>query len=99
MTTPYETVQNMIDKKIAECNKLISNLDKTKEREGVIRLLIKKRYFDDIVNRCALLQIESKGITDDELRELFGDDMYEAGVKMYEDMKKLWQKSLTENMS
>ncbi len=89
-----DEIKNMIDSSIIKCEHIISGLDKYDETEGMLRLLIKKWYFDDLVNRCARLMLEDD-IEDDDLEELFGEDIFEHAKKLYEDMHKRWSRNFT----
>ena len=89
-----DEIKNMIDSSIIKCEHIISGLDKYDETEGMLRLLIKKRCFDDLVNRCAMLMLEDS-IEDDDLEELFGEDIFNHAKKLYEDMHKRWSRHFT----
>ena len=60
----------------------------------MLRLLLKKRCFDDLANRCAMLMLE-EGIEEDDLEELFGEEIFCNAKKLYKDMHERWSSHFT----
>ncbi len=84
----YEAVEEMIEKTQSEYLRLAGELDEADEYEGVLILLLGKQAGDELVNRCAMLVLDEAG--EDDLRGLFGDEVYDEGVRVYEEMHRIW---------
>lgn len=88
MFAGYEAVREIVERTRSECLRLTGELDETDEYEGVLILLLRKQAGDDLVNRCAMLVLDGAGKED--LRRVFGDEVYDEGVRVYEEMHRRW---------
>ena len=84
----YKAAEEMVRKISSSCNDLVMGLDETDAYEGVLILLVKNRARDELVNRCAMLVLDQAD--EEDLRGLFGDELYDEGVRLYERMRHEW---------
>ena len=84
----YKAAEEMVKKITSSCTDLVRGLDEADAYEGVLILLVKNHARDELVNRCAMLVLDQAD--EEDLRVLFGDELYDEGVRLYERKRHEW---------
>ncbi len=90
MIEGYELIRKKVDMLIRECEMQIADMDPKDEYEGRIRMIMKSMCRSELVHRCALLILED--LPEDDLRELFGNEVYERAEKLFADTSRAWDR-------
>ncbi len=86
----YEKVRIAVDSLIIGCEQRIRDLDPEDEYEGILRMLLKSQVKAELVHRCGMLILEE--LPEDDLRELFTDEIWEEAAELFERMHDVWNK-------
>ena len=84
----YELIRENVDTLIRECEMKIADLDPKDEYEGRVRMIMKSMCRSELVHRCAVLILED--LPEEDLRELFGDEVYERAERLFADTSRAW---------
>ncbi len=86
----YEKVKNAVDGVIINCENVCKTLDINDEYDGVLRIILKSQCRYELIHRCAMLILE--GLPEDDLRELFSDEIYDDALDVFEHASHVWNK-------
>ncbi|MBQ9153908.1 MAG: hypothetical protein IJ130_08835 [Solobacterium sp.] len=89
----YEKVKDTVDGIIGRCGAMVNQLDPQDPYDGVLRYLLKNQCRNELVHRCALLILED--LPEEDLRELFSDEIYEDALELYEKAHSTWIRKRT----